>query len=98
MKRFEVTELVFEMWKIEPSKVPTELISSLIIGQGSLLGRIEGPKPESSSVLGESDFSHPFPPVPLPDSPIEFCRFRWRADVLHGKRFGGKEVMVLGLE
>nr|GMC56429.1 FCS-Like Zinc finger 6-like [Ipomoea batatas] len=58
--------VVAEVRKVEPSRIASELIRRLVVSQRRLLSRIKRPQPESGPVLGQTDLSHPFPPVALP--------------------------------
>lgn len=73
-----MSSLVLEVGEVEPGKVSSKHVSSLVISQSCFFSCIESAKPKSGSVLGKSDFSNSFAPIPLSHSPVEFCRL-WRS-------------------
>lgn len=86
---------MLEMRKVEPGKFSSKLISGLIVSQSRFFGRIERAEPEAGSVLGESDLSHPFAPMSLSDSSVEFCGLGRSPNMFHRNCFGAEEVLCV---
>lgn len=73
-----LTQMVLEVWEIQPCEFASELISGLVVSHGGFLGCVEGSEPEPCSVFRESNFSNPLAPMPLPYSSVEFGGLRGR--------------------
>lgn len=87
--------VVAEMGEVQPCKIAPQLERRLVVGESRLLSGVEGAKPESGPVLGQTDLSDPFAPVALPHSSVELHGLRRRGGLLHRNGLWGQEVMHL---
>ncbi|URE48616.1 hypothetical protein MUK42_10589 [Musa troglodytarum] len=93
--RSHVSPIAPQLREVEPRGIATELERGPVVGQGGLLGGVEGPEPEAGAVAGEADFRDPFAPVALPDTAEELRRLRKRRQhpsTLHRPRMRSEEV------
>jgi len=88
---------VAEVGEVKPGEVTSEFVRGLVVRQSGFLGGIECPEPEPGPILGESDLSHPLPPVPLPHPSVELRGLERHAHVLHGDGLGPEEVEGVGI-
>jgi len=85
---------VAEVGEVKPGEVASEFVRGLVIRQSGFLGGVERSEPEPGPVLGESDLSHPLPPVPLTHPSVKLRGLQRHARVLHGDGLGPEEVEV----
>lgn len=91
--------MVLKVREIEACEFTAKLVSRVIVCQSCFLCGVEGSQPEAGSVLGESDFRHPLPPVSLPNTAVKLCGFGWGGGhVLHGDPLWGKVLLVAVLD